>query len=61
MKKIMLFALVAAGIGFTSCSKCKTCTISGSPDYTLCQEDFDTKEQYNAAVSLAELSGYNCK
>lgn len=57
----MLFALVAAGIGFTSCSKCKTCTISGSPDYTLCQEDFDTKEQYNAAVSLAELAGYNCK
>lgn len=61
MKKIMLFALVAAGVGFTSCSKCKTCQHSTLPDVEICQDSYDTKEQYEAAVAVAEAAEYKCK
>lgn len=57
----MLFALLVAGIGFTSCSKCKTCESSSFPDLTICQDQYDTKEQYDAAVAVSEAAGYKCK
>lgn len=61
MKKFILLALVAAGFGFTSCSKCKTCESASFPDLEICQDQYDTKEQYNAAVAVSEAAGYKCK
>ncbi len=53
-----------AGIGFTSCSKCKTCT--GSFDgqevsQEICQDTYGSKLLYDAAIKSMETGGYNCK
>lgn len=64
MKKLMFLALIAAGIGFTSCSKCQTCsaTIDGE-NYSqeVCQSNYNSKTLYDAAINAMEASGYDCK
>ena len=50
---------------FTSCSKCVDCT--DCPDEVtleqteICQDDFDSKEDYNTAVGLVEAFGCECQ
>ena len=50
---------------FTSCSKCVDCT--DCPDEEtleqteICQDDFDSKEDYNTAVALVEAFGCECQ
>lgn len=60
-KKILPLLIILIGIGFSSCQKCAECDncplgISGN----FCVEDFDSKEDYNAAVSNAEAAGCDC-
>ncbi len=63
MKKNFLLSLVgvlAVLLGFTSCKKCKTCSYDGYTE-EICQDDFDTKDQYKAYVKLLESYGAKCK
>lgn len=64
MKKTILLLAVSAFF-FTSCKKCVECT--DCPDEVtldqteLCQDDFDSKDDYNSAVALVEAFGCECK
>lgn len=64
MKKTNFFtaaiAFIGMAIGLSSCSKCQTCTYSGYKE-ELCQDDFDSKEEYKAYIALIEASGGKCK
>ena len=61
--QIIIITLIA--IFFTSCSKCVDCT--DCPDDVIleqteiCQDDFDSKEDYNTAVALVEAFGCECQ
>ena len=63
MKKLILPALVIGlMMGFASCQKCVECDncplgVSGDA----CVEDFNSKEDYEAAVANAEALGCDCK
>lgn len=64
MKKLLFLGLIMTGIGFTSCSKCKTCT--GTFDgqevsQEICQDTYGSKLLYDAAIKSMETGGYNCK
>ncbi len=64
MKKVLLLGTAAAfAFAFASCSKCVTCgdcddgvTID-SADAEICEDDFDDKADYDAAVALVEAFG----
>ena len=65
-KKILKITSIAiVSILFTSCSKCVDCT--DCPDEVtldqteICQDDFDSKDDYNSAVALTEAFGCECK
>ena len=64
MKKIYLpFLLIAFLV--VGCSKCVDCT-DCPEDVTLekaelCQDDFDSKDDYQSAVALVEAFGCDCK
>ena len=67
MKKRLLqvLTIVSISIFFTSCSKCVDCG-DCPEDVTLdetelCQDDFDSKDEYNSAVALVEAFGCDCK
>jgi len=63
LKQITIIAVVS--IFFTSCSKCVDC--ASCPDGVtldqseICQNDFDSKEDYDLAVELIEALGCECK
>ena len=63
LKQITILAVVS--IFFTSCSKCVDC--ASCPDEVtldqseICQNDFDSKEDYDSAVELIEALGCECK
>ena len=64
-KILQLFSLVIISIFFVSCSKCVECADCPS-EVTLeqtefCEDDFDSKEDYDAAVALVEAFGCECK
>jgi len=67
MKKKLLHIITIALIStfFTSCSKCVDC--ADCPDEVtleqteICQDDFDSKEEYNTAVTLVEAFGCECQ
>ena len=67
MKKelLQIFTIALISVFFTSCSKCVDCT--DCPDEVtleqteICQDDFDSKEDYNKAVALAEAFGCECQ
>jgi hypothetical protein len=41
-------------LSFASCNKCQECDCSGTvTEY--CEKDFDSKDDYNAAISILEL------
>ena len=62
MKKVLLFAVLVAGLGFTSCSKsdCE-CTVSGvTTVYT--DDDLEAGENMKDACDEADaVVGYSCK
>lgn len=62
MKKLFAVLFVGAlAFGASSCQKCVECDncplgLSGDA----CMEDFDSKEDYEAAVANAEAAGCDC-
>ncbi len=62
MKKLILsFACASVLLLANSCSKCTTCTKSGSPELKYCEKDYSSKAAYDDQVALATLGGYDCK
>lgn len=63
MKKLFLLTAVAVSfsMGLGSCSKCQVCTKDSSPELRICEDDYDNKSEYGAAVDIAEYGGYECK
>jgi hypothetical protein len=74
MKKSLLVLGVAAmfGLGITSCNKCQTCGDcpdgltfteedgTESTEVEICEDDADSKEEYDAAIALFEAFGCTC-
>lgn len=58
MKKFII--CFAAVITFSSCNKCQDCTIDGITS-EVCQDDFDSNADYQAALLAAEELGADCK
>ena len=52
--------LFGVSLGFSSCKKCQTCTY-GTYSEDICQDDFDTKDEYKSYISLIEAFGGDCK
>ena len=67
MKKkfLQIIAIALISVFLTSCSKCVDCV--GCPGEVIleqteiCQDDFDSKEDYNTAVALIEAFGCECQ
>ena len=67
MKKrfLQIIAVALLSTFFTSCSKCVDC--ADCPDEVtleqteICQDDFDSKDDYNRAVALTEAFGCECQ
>lgn len=63
MKKILF--LLALAFTFASCNKCVDC--GDCPEGVtlekteLCQDDFDSKDDYDAAVAIIEAFDCECK
>lgn len=60
-KKILPFMLAVLAIGSSSCQKCVECDCTILGDHDFCLEDFDNKDQYDAAIANFEASGCDCK
>ena len=64
MKKILLILFVSGSL-FSSCKKCVDCV--DCPDEVtidkteICEDDFDSKADYNTAIEIVEAFGCNCK
>ena len=64
MKKLLLI-LLCLSLFFSSCKKCKECTLSNGMGDTgteeICRDDFDSNEEYNAYIQIIEDIGGACK
>ncbi len=75
-KNLLVFGLVTLfGLGLASCNKCQTCSDcadgvtledangNAADEVEFCEDDFDSKEDYDLTISLAESSllGCSCK
>lgn len=61
MKKVLfLFAIAALSVGASSCQKCAECDCPIIDDHDFCVEDFDSKDDFDAAVANFEASGCDC-
>ena len=64
MKKLLLILLCLPTL-FSSCKKCKECTLSNvmgdSGIEEICRSDFDSNEEYNAYIQIIEDIGGACK
>ncbi len=56
MKKSIYLFIALIGLGFASCKKCVTCTncALGANVGELCEKNYNSKADYDAAVSAAE-------
>ena len=61
MKKLLFIAVIAFAFTFTSCTKCQDCACDGFVDEEVCQDEFDSKDDYNEYIAALELLGCNCK
>jgi hypothetical protein len=63
MKKTIYLFIAILSFGLTSCDKCVDCTgCIGGDEGEVCQDDFDSKEEYDDAVALLEgVGGCECK
>lgn len=60
-RSILMLSLFAMSVGFTSCQKCYECTdcpLGINSD--ACMNDFDSKEDYDAALANLRASGCDC-
>jgi hypothetical protein len=61
MKKAILFlSMIAMIAGISSC-KCHQCTKTNDTDLHICEKDYNSKANYDAAVATAENLGYKCR
>ena len=64
MKKLLLILLCLPMI-FSSCKKCKECTLSNvmgdSGTEEICRDDFDSNADYNSAIAVIEAFGCECQ
>ena len=62
---LQILIITFFSVFFTSCSKCVDC--AGCPEEVtleqseLCEDDFDSKDDYNTAVDLIESLGCECQ
>lgn len=63
MKKLLYLFVAVLAFGLTSCDKCVDCKdCAFAADGEICQEDFDSKDDYDDAVEAAESTlGCDCK
>ena len=64
MKKIFCSTLILIALVFTSCSRCKTCTLASTLiplEVELCRDDFDSGKEYRDAIKEAEDNMWECK
>jgi hypothetical protein len=56
MKKFILSVLVAGAmvVSMNSCAKCEKCKILGVTFYEVCEKDYATTAEYDAAVADAQ-------
>ena len=65
IKFLQIIIVAFITVFFSSCSKCVDC--AGCPDGVtlekseICEDDFDSKEDYNTAVDLIESIGCECQ
>ena len=62
MKKINLLfvGLALFAFSFTSCKKCQDCECFGDTE-EVCEDDFDSKSEYDDAITILEAFGCSCK
>lgn len=61
MKKLLFPLMISAlTLGVSSCQKCVECDCPIIDDHDFCLEDFDSKDQYEAAIANFEASGCDC-
>ena len=61
MKKYAQIMVVVLGFSaFLASCQCKTCTKSGENDVKVCRDNYETEEDYNDALGIYQLDGYNC-
>lgn len=62
MNKILFVIGISVSAMFFSCKPCVTCTHSSLPDAEICRENYDTQDQYEAAINTMEAFGdYDCR
>jgi hypothetical protein len=63
MKKLLYVFVAVLAFGLTSCDKCVDCTgCALGADGEICEEDYNSKDDYDDAVALAESAGgCDCK
>jgi hypothetical protein len=55
-----LVVLFALGLAFIGCGRCQECKYDAGGSETLCETEFDTPSQYEAAIDEAESNGAQC-
>ena len=61
MKKLFFPLMLSfIAIAASSCQKCAECDCTILGDHDFCLEDFDSKDQYEAAIANFEASGCDC-
>ena len=63
-KHLLLLIMILFGLGFSACTRCVSCT-DCPPGVTLesdelCENDFNSKADFDQAVDLAESFGCTC-
>lgn len=64
-KVLQIITITFVSFCFTSCTKCVDCTACPEEvtleQTEICQDDFDSNQDYNTAVALVEGFGCECK
>ena len=55
-----LVVLFSLGLAFVGCGRCQECKYDAGGSETLCETEFDTPSQYEAAIDEAESNGAQC-
>lgn len=55
-----LAVLFFLGLAFVGCGRCQECKYDAGGSETLCETEFDTPSQYEAALDEAEANGAQC-
>jgi|JI10StandDraft_1071094.scaffolds.fasta_scaffold1584555_2 hypothetical protein len=61
MKKMMLVVSVMFVVAGSLSSCCKTCTKPGQNNITVCRDNYSSEADYNDAIAVYTLLGYDCK